>query len=270
MRADGGDVFWGAGRDATLLDFRNITGTATGCTYVNGCRVVYRDLSGGNSGGSAFSASDLVMTNVRCFNNRITCVGGGAGQVGMTWDNVECDGNGWDSALLQWDDSCIKMQWGDIVIRNSYIHDNPGNGLWWDYCSNDTGTVCRVLVENSRIIHNGQMGISWEVSGNWRAGDYAIFRNNVIQDNGWNSANYNGIAGVVNTDGSNLEIYGNTFGGNLSWHSTLGVYCCLGFVQWEGTRDPAPIYNVTIHDNTMNGDRIAYCTGGCTEYNNAP
>jgi hypothetical protein len=265
LRADGGDVFWGAGKTATLIDLTNVS-QGTGCTWVNGCRVIYRDLSVGNSGGSGLMAEDLVMMNVRCFNNALTCVGGGSSQVGLLMDNVECDGNGFAANQFEINNACIKMQWGQtIIVRNSYIHDNPGAGLWFDFCGHPpsgstTPIGCQVTIENNTITHNGLEGILWEVSGNFKAGDHATVRYNTIQNNGWNTANYNGVAALTDTDSSNLEAYQNIFGGNLYWPTNTGpVTCCRGFVAWEGTRDPAAMYNVTIHDNTMNGDTLIYC-----------
>ena len=53
--------------------------------------------------------------------------------------------------LLQWD-------FGQVTIRNAYVHDNDCRGLWADINAHDA------LIENNLIEHNLTEGIFYEIS----------------------------------------------------------------------------------------------------------
>jgi len=62
-------------------------------------------------------------------------------------------------------------------------------------------------------------------------------------------------AGIIISDSSNIEIVGNTFGGNDDGSGGMRAIDI-----YEGTRNPKPMHDVYIHDNVLNGDRIQRCT----------
>jgi hypothetical protein len=264
-------VIWGAGQALTVID-----GTAVSSAMFGGSGYTVRDLSIGHAGrhistsqtcdgndglcGVAFAARGLTLLNMRCFDNGTSCAGYGTGDVIM--DGVECDNNGWHPSMWQISAACVKITTagGNLTVRNSNIHDNYWAGLWGDFCGLNSTNNCVWLIENNQIIHNGGIGVMWEVSGNHNAGDSAIVRFNTIQNGGWNTFQRAGAAAVVNNDSSNLEVNNNIFGNNLYWFSgQSGLVCCEGMINYEGTRDPAAMYNDYIHDNTLNGDHLDYC-----------
>jgi hypothetical protein len=276
VRMEQGDVVWGAGKTLTTIDAGteiHIVGTVNGNDY----SYTFRDLSIGNAGqfispttdcrgacGEAFTSGAVTLLHARCFGNGKSCVGGGAADT--VFDDVECDGNGWHPRELNSSAACVKQNRGDLTVRNSNIHDNPGVGLWADFCDD-----CHWLIEDNTIVNNGTMGISWEVSGFFVAGDNAVVRRNIIQNNGWNSwdGKSGGVAGIAVNDGTNIEVYSNTFGGNKYWTSSGGNLCCRGFVIYNGTRQPGDLFGVNFHDNTMNGDIYGDCSlAGVTCSNN--
>lgn len=80
----------------------------------------------------------------------------------------------------------------NTTVTNSYIHDNAWVGLWCDYCKYGLFDI-----ENNRIIHNGSIGIQWEMSGGWTGDDRANIRNNVIQGNNYlEAASFRGGIGI--------------------------------------------------------------------------
>jgi hypothetical protein len=288
LRMDAGDVVWGAGVGVTIIDGslgtnmgRGIVGSTGGADL----SYTYRDLTIGHSGrwinpanpcpssgdcGKAFISGSVTLLNLRCTDNGTTCAG--VALRGLTMDNVECDGNGWHpEAVLVGIASCVKTTRGTTIVRNSNIHDNYGNGIWADTCDNDAVPVeCVLLVENNQIVHNGHAGVDWEVSGFYRAGDNAIVRYNTIQNNGWNSPPCNECgSGILINDGVNIDVHHNIFGGNQFYTTAGGFQCCRAIRIIDGARQPGNVYNITIHDNTLNGDFIFQCTAvGVTCTNN--
>ena len=264
-----GDVISGAGRTATVITaapnvdliFKYSSSNTDGV-------LTFRHLSVGGANtpnsfhcdqgscGSVMLSIDVVHANdVRCFGNATTCLSGGSHDVVLS--NFECDGNGWHPDSLAnafQSSSCIKMSHGSLKVTDSYFHDNLWDAIWCDYCDQTF-----LHVQSSRFIHNGRAGVTWEVSGNTAPGDHALVEGNLFSNNGWNPNAPNGSgghAGIIISDASNMEIVGNTFGGNLALDST-GTRAVL---LYDGPRDPAPIHGISIHGNLLNGDRIQSCT----------
>lgn len=180
-------------------------------------------------------------------------------------------------------------------VRNNWVHDNHGAGLWADTNNND------FVIENNLIEHNDNMGIFYEISYN------AIIRNNTLKDNAWvqgrdfaNRADPFTIGAIYlsEADGDSrlpsrsagkIDIYGNDFVNN--WAGIAGWenadrFCnspnsttsdCTRIVGMTSTPRCAqpgiatePLYsdcrwktqNVDVHNNTFVSDPAAI-DGGC-------
>ena len=76
-----------------------------------------------------------------------------------------------------------------------------------------------VDIRNSRFVHNGRAGFTWEVSGDSTPGDHALPagkhlpRQRLEPQPPFGSG---GHAGIIISDSANIEITGNTFQGNLA------------------------------------------------------
>ena len=272
---DPGDSLIGAGQDRTFIrpagvsqplnGFASSSQTSTvPVTYarmdIGGFTAALSSTSCNNMCGTAIlnfgspHGGGVVIHDVRCHDNGTSCIAHGYGSV--VADRIECDHNGYhpDSLLLDYRSSaCIKLSEGSLVVRDSYIHDNAFDALWCDNCGNT-----HTLIEGNVIMHNGRSGVYWEVSGNFVQGDYALVRNNVIENNGWNCAPQGSqlAAGVTVEDAQNITIDGNTFGGNSACEE-LGV---RAFKVWDSTTRSPSTANVVLSNNALQGDRIQYCT----------
>ena len=263
---DPGDRVVGAGRDATTIQaapgiwvmFDYYHSDTTGL-------VTFKRLSVGganrpldedcNGGCGAVMLADVRIhaIGVRCFGNATTCFGGGAHDIVVR--KFECDGNGWhpDSRKTDFQSaSCIKLNRGSFTMTNSYVHDNDWDGIWCDHCDH-----VAFVIRDSTLVRNGRSGIVWEVSGDDIEGDHALIRNNKIRNNGWNTdPPPSSWAGIIISDSSNIEIVGNTFGGNDVGDGSGGTRAIF---IYDGTRNPLPMHDIYIHDNVLNGDRIQSC-----------
>ena len=86
----------------------------------------------------------------------------------------------------------------NLVIRDNYVHDNQGPGLWTDGNNIDT------LYEGNRVVNNYGPGIFHEISYD------AVIRNNVVEGNGFGYTGWIDGAGILVGDSPNVEVYGNT------------------------------------------------------------
>ena len=263
---DPGDRVVGAGRDATtiqaapgidvMFDYyhSDTNGLVTFKRLSVGGANRPRDEDCNDSCGAVMLANVRIHAiGVRCFGNGTTCFGGGAHDIVVR--KFECDGNGWhpDSRKSDFQSaSCIKLnQGGSFTMTDSYVHDNYWDGIWCDYCDH-----VAFVIRDSTLVRNGRSGIVWEVSGDAVEGDHALIKNNKIRNNGWNTdppPSY--WAGIIISDSSNIEIVGNTFGGNDD-----GSGGTRAIDVYDGTRNPTPMHDVYIHDNVLHGDRIQSCT----------
>jgi Right handed beta helix region len=122
-----------------------------------------------------------------------------------------------------------------MTVLNSTIRDNYWSGVW---CDNGCDAF---TVKNSILTGNGKAGIHNEISDG-----PSVFARNTIKGNG-KLTRAPRRAGMVIVESTNVDAYGNTFGGNTQY----GVHIA------NGTRHA--LRNVKFHDNTMNGDLSTGC-----------
>jgi hypothetical protein len=124
------------------------------------------------------------------------------------------------------------------VVRNNYVHDNNGPGLWTDINNYE------VVYENNTVVGNLGYGIFHEISFD------AVIRNNVVLDTRSRDpgSSFYGGGQIVVSASPNVEIYGNRVRGapgigilqqsRLDFPSTLGAHVA---------------HNVYVHDNDITG-----------------
>jgi hypothetical protein len=134
----------------------------------------------------------------------------------------------------------------NLIVRGNYAHDNVGNGLWFDL------DALSVLVEGNVAERNVRKGIFYEVSGG-----AAVIRNNLVRFNNCavviagctpQSAGAPG-GGIATNSSKNVEIYGNVLEGNA----------VAGINFRDDARNYAPPFNISVHDNKLNGDALLNC-----------
>jgi hypothetical protein len=262
ITAQDGDEVIGAGRDQTFIvgagaeNLFTATGPAVwGFSHLDISGAVGNPNVCGADCGRAFigNGDSLTITDVRCHDNQNQCVGSGSADLHFIGNECDHNGNAAFAAATAKSTACIKRVRGgdsDITteVRDSFIHDNIWNGLWFDFYE---GVA---IVEGNVITGNGKAGIQYEVSGGWNARDNAVFRGNTIQDNGLTGISTIG-GGVICNTCADLLAELNIFGGNFQH---------LAFKFLTTSRAWGDIHGVVIRNNTpLNGDTIA-CPSGNT------
>lgn len=159
---------------------------------------------------------------------------GVAGQgLGILYENNEISFNNTANHDSGWEAGASKFVNTDgLIVRDNYVHDNNGQGLWTDINN------IRTLYENNRVINNKDQGIFHEISYD------AVIRNNEVRDNGHDPAWLYG-AGIVVAASSNVEVYGNILSGNGN-----GI-ALIQQPRGSGTFGPWEVRNVWVHDNDI-------------------
>jgi len=125
-----------------------------------------------------------------------------------------------------------------LVVRGNYSHHNHGPGLWTDIDNINS------LLEDNTVEDNDWRGIFHEIS-------YAcVIRNNTVRRNGFHlppetpSFALEG-AGILVSNGTDVEIYGNTVEDN---QNGIGA---IESDRGSGTHGPYQVLNLWVHDNTI-------------------
>jgi parallel beta-helix repeat protein len=141
-----------------------------------------------------------------------------------------------------------------LVARGNYVHHNNGNGLWTDIDN------INALYDANRAVSNAGVGIMHEIS-------YAVVvRNNVATGNGFSRGGAYG-AGILISNSSDAEVYGNTVSGNK-----MGI-TANDLNRGSGKYGPYVVHNLYVHDNTVqtggqSGIQGGAGTGVYTTWNN--
>jgi parallel beta-helix repeat protein len=185
--------------------------------------------------------------NFRVLNSHIHhngMLGIGAHYVtGVIVDGNELDHNNTDGFWINdGENGGYKSTQTSDTVRNNYVHDNIGMGLWFDIDDHDN------TIEHNTIIGNAADGIRYEISHG------AVIRNNIVFGNGLRRGRTHGGsdnlyygAGITSANAQGVEIYDNTVTGNDNG---------IGLVQQDrgaGIYGPRTLADNRVHDNLIAG-----------------
>ena len=158
---------------------------------------------------------------------------GGSGD-DITFEGNEIAFNNTDDVDPYWEAGGSKfVHTRHLVLRNNYVHDNKGPGLWLD------GNNIYALYEGNRIINNYGPGIFHETSYD------AVIRYNLIEGNGFGYTGWVDGAGILVNTSPNVEVYGNTVRHNND--GIAGIQANRG----AGNYGPYQLRNLWVHDNII-------------------
>jgi hypothetical protein len=103
--------------------------------------------------------------------------GAGVSNFNGTYVRSELTNNTTDPNALGFIGSGLKAV-NEVVVKQSYIHDTQGNGIWCDEECNDT-SLGTFIVEDTLVVNSGRAGIRWEKVGGTAAGEALIQRNEI-------------------------------------------------------------------------------------------
>jgi hypothetical protein len=167
-------------------------------------------------------------------------------------EGVEVDHNGSEGELGRGGGGLKFARLGPdgLTVRDSFIHDNVGNGVWCD-----VQCIGTFLIERNTISGNWRKGVHYEKSGasdEFREGEVvegrAIVRNNVVTGNGTEGRAHAADGGIVGVSSRNMLIEGNTTADN---HRAGIVLETDG--RLSGAKHGWPIGAIVRHDDADDG-----------------
>ena len=174
-----------------------------------------------------------------------------------TFDRIELDDTTQDPNFLGFTGSGLKAT-TEVEIRNSYIHDNQGNGLWCDvYCHDSESHPNGFWVHENLVVDNGRAGIRFEEVGDVADSGEALIEYNEVHQNSQDFTR----GGIDIRDARDALVRNNVFGAK----SIAGVAyrrnaSGLAIRATDSGRSDRPdLWNVNIGANVLNGETIVGC-----------
>jgi hypothetical protein len=183
-----------------------------------------------------------------------------------TFDRIELDDTTQDPNFLGFTGSGLKAI-NEVEVRNSYIHDNQGNGIWCDvFCHDSESHLNGFWVHDNLVVNNGRAGIRFERVGDVADAGEALIENNEIHQNSFELSR----GGIDIRDAQNALVRNNVFGAKtIADVAYLPNASGVAIRATDSGRSDRPdLFNVDIVDNVLNGevikgcelpDEIAYC-----------
>jgi hypothetical protein len=174
-----------------------------------------------------------------------------------TFDSIELDDTTQDENFLGFTGSGLKAI-TEVELKNSYIHDNQGNGIWCDvFCQDSQSHLNGFWVHDNLVVNNGRAGIRFERVGDVTEAGEALIENNEVHANSPEATR----GGISVRDAQNATIQNNHFGGaTIAEVSYLPNSEGVAIRATDSGRSDRPdLWNVVIVDNVMNGELIKGC-----------
>jgi hypothetical protein len=174
-----------------------------------------------------------------------------------TFERIELDDTTQDPTFLGFNGSGLKAI-NEVEVKNSYIHDNQGNGLWCDQFCHDSASERNVFwVHDNLVVNNGRAGIRFERVGDVADAGEALIENNEVHANSLELSR----GGIDIRDAQNALVQGNVFGA-----TTIADVAYLPNASGvairatdSGRSDRPDLFNVDIVGNVLNGEVMKGC-----------
>ncbi len=165
-----------------------------------------------NCGRGVKSGADMLVEFSRIHDNSNSGIGGGvASTVTVRFTELDNNGSKGFKGTYGGIKQAASQTGGVLVIRDSYVHDNVGNGIWGDRCQD------RLIAQRNIVTNNSRDGIKWETDMAPGACPNTTTRSALIQYNtslGNGTDVSGGDAGIKIRNSPNAEISYNTTGTN--------------------------------------------------------
>ena len=221
-------------------------------------------ITGGNFTGSSGTGAGIAegsMTDASSHYGIEVMDNGAAGILSAkgTFERVELTDNTNDPGALGVIGSGMKAR-HEVEVKNSYVHDTQGNGLWCNGgCEDSTAsaTFDKFWIHDNLVVNNGRAGIRVEAVGAANAGLKALIEDNEVHGNSPDARR----GGISVRDSQNVTIQNNRFGdvtiGGVHYPPNARNVAIIA--SDSGRSDRPNLLNIVIVDNILNGEIIIGC-----------
>jgi hypothetical protein len=174
-----------------------------------------------------------------------------------TFDRIELNDTTNNPDFLGFTGSGLKAI-REVEVRNSYVHNNQGNGLWCDeFCHDSASHPNGFWIHDNLVVNNDRAGIRFERVGDVADAGEALIENNEVHGNSLKLSR----GGIDIRDAQNALVRNNVFGAK----TIAGVpyprnrdRVAIRATD-SGRADRPNLFNVDIVNNVLNGEVIKGC-----------
>jgi hypothetical protein len=174
-----------------------------------------------------------------------------------TFERIELDDSTQDPNFLGFNGSGLKAV-TEVEVRNSYIHDNQGIGIWCDqFCHDSESHPNGFWAHENLVVNNTGYGIRFERVGDVSDAGEALIENNEVHQNSLGLSR----AGIDIRDAQDALVRNNVFGAkSIADVAYLPNARGVAILATDSGRSDRPdLFNVEIVDNVTNGEIIKGC-----------
>jgi len=241
-----------AGSPSVENVFRPIgQGGTTATVRFEGIKITGGNFTGSTSTGAAIAEGSMTNTSshygIEVMNNEAAGILSAKG----TFERVELTNNTLDSNALGVIGSGMKAR-NEVEVKNSYVHDTQGNGIWCDNFCEDSPTATHpngFWVHHNLVVNNRRAGIRFERVGDVSSAGEALIENNEVHGNSIDEKR----GGISVRDAQNATIRNNRFGDPPNDRNVAII------ASDSGRSDRPNLFNIDIVNNTLNGEIMKGC-----------
>jgi hypothetical protein len=244
-----------AGNDSVENVFRPIgQGGTTATVSFEGIKITGGNYTGSTGSGAAIAEGSMTSSSYHLGIEVMDNEAAGILSAKGTFDKVEFTNNTLNSNALGVIGSGLKAR-DEVEVKNSYIHDTQGNGLWCDnYCVDSPKDM--FWVHDNLVVDNDRAGIRFE-----RVGDVSNAGEALIEDN---EVHHNSVdenrGGISVRDAQNATIRHNRFGRVTIGAVTYDPNARAAIIASDSGRSSRPnLRDILIENNILNGEIIKGC-----------
>jgi hypothetical protein len=241
-----------AGNSSVENVFRPIgQGGTTATVRFEGIKITGGNFTGSSGTGTAIAEGSMTTSSshygIEVRDNDAAGINGAKG----IFERVEFTNNTRDPNALGFIASGMKAL-NEVEVKNSYIHDTQGNGLWCDGgCVEASNILPGFYVHHNLVVNNGRAGIRYENSTN-----AALIEYNEVHGNSYAAKR----GGVSVHDAQDAQVRNNVFGPATIANVSYRANAVAAVRATDSGKSNRPnLSNIVIVDNTLNREIIKGC-----------
>jgi hypothetical protein len=234
-------------------------GGTTATVHFRGIKITGGNFTGSNGTGAGIAEGSMTDASshygIEVMDNEAAGILSAKG----TFERVELTNNTLDSNALGFIGSGLKAR-HEVEVKNSYIHNTQGNGLWCDNFCEDSDPATHphgFWVHHNLVVNNRRAGIRFERVGDVSTAGEALIEYNEVHANSTDERR----GGISVRDAQNATIQNNRFGEvTISGVKYLANDRNVAIIASDSGRSDRPnLFNIDIVNNTLNGEIIKGC-----------
>jgi hypothetical protein len=262
-----------AGNSSVENVFRPIgQGGTTATVRFEGIKITGGNYTGSTGSGAAIAEGSMTNSSYHLGIEVMDNEAAGILSAKGTFERVEFTNNTLVSGALGVIGAGLKAR-DEVEVKNSYVHDTQGNGIWCDnYCVDSSTTTHPkgFWVHHNLVVNNDRAGIRFERVGDVSTAGEALIEYNEVHHN----SNKENRGGISVRDAQNATIQNNRFGAvtiaTVPYEPNARNFAIVA--SGSGRSGRPTLRNIDIVNNTLNReiikascntrqDAIVYCNG---------